>query len=267
MNGNYPYDHELEVQALSFRFAERFILSDIQLAIAKGSLVGIIGPNGSGKTTLLKCMQQWLAPTAGTVLLNGRNLAELTRKEIARRIGVVPQQWETGFPFAVRDVVMMGRYPHWRPFQSATATDRLLVAEAMTAASVAQLAERSLNELSGGELQRVIIAQALAQSPELLLLDEPTSHLDIRHQIEITALIRRLTRQGLTAVTVMHDLNLAAQYCDCLILMADGRIVIAGDVAKVMTPEHLEPVFGVKVRLRTDEAGGWPQLSFYPLEP
>ncbi len=266
MSVNRPHGNELEVRALSFRLGERFILSDIQLAIAKGRLVGIIGPNGSGKTTLLKCMQQWLAPTAGTVLLNGRNLAELTRKEIARRIGVVPQQWEAGFPFPVREVVMMGRYPHWRPFQSATVADRLLVEEALDAASVTQLAERSLSELSGGELQRVIIAQALAQSPELLLLDEPTSHLDIRHQIEIIALIRRLTRQGLTAVTVMHDLNLAAQYCDCLILMAGGRIVMAGDVVEVMTPEHLEPVFGVKVRLRNDEASG-PQLSFYPLEP
>ncbi|HEY8392794.1 MAG TPA: ABC transporter ATP-binding protein [Capillibacterium sp.] len=257
----------LDVEGLSFCYGEKALLEEVSFRVPVQGFTGLIGPNGSGKTTLLRCLNKALTPTRGRVLVAGRELSGLKVKDLARMMGVVPQQWEANFPFTVEELVMMGRFPHWPAFGRAGQDDRAIVREAMLATKTWSLAKRPVTELSGGECQRVLLAQALAQTPRLLLLDEPTSHLDVSQTLEICELLTKLIREkGLTVLAVFHDLNLAARYCHDLIMLKEGKIYAQGSPNKVLTPENLAAVFGVKAVIQADPVLKKPYLLFFPME-
>lgn len=237
---------QLRAERVSFAYGDQMILNEIDLAVQPGELVGVIGPNGSGKSTLIKCLCRALTPQRGRVWLDGRELGALTAQHIAQHIAVVSQAVELPPGFTAFEIVMMGRVPHLAWWQNESARDREIVRAAMHATQTWSLADRLINQLSGGERQRVVIARALAQEPQILLLDEPTAHLDIKHQIEVMELVRRLNRErGLAVLIVSHDLNLAAQYCSRLVLFKDGRIYKSGAPREVIAPEILRAVYGV----------------------
>jgi len=252
----------LEIQGVSFAYDSVDVLSEISLDVQERQIVGVIGPNGSGKTTLLKCINRVLKPRLGTVLIDDRDLKELSRKEIALEVGVVPQNSEIRFPFSVMDVVMMGRTPALQTFERETRRDMEIVEVAMRMTNVLKLADREIDQVSGGERQRVIIARALAQKPKVLLLDEPTLHLDVNHLLEVLDLVRDLVRdERLTVIMVSHDLDLAARYCDRLIMLSDGEIRAAGTVEKVLTPLNLDDVFRIKAYVKFDDEIGTYRVS------
>jgi iron complex transport system ATP-binding protein len=241
------------VQGVEFAYSSAKILDDVNFEAMPGEIVGILGPNGSGKTTLLKCINRALKPRAGTVLVEGKSISELTRREIATEMGVVPQNSGVNFPFTALEIVLMGRGPSLRRFQTEGEKDLEIARKAMEITDVIEFADRSMTELSGGEKQRVIIARALAQQPKILLLDEPTLHLDVNHQIEILELVRGLVKsQMLTAVIVSHDLNLAARFCDKLILLEKGQVIAAGQVQQVLTRENMARVFRIEAAIDYD---------------
>jgi iron complex transport system ATP-binding protein len=263
--GDDKQNIEIQIQGLSVKYYKETILSNLNLEVAKGSFTGIIGPNGSGKTTLLKCISKELSPVSGRILIARKELSKISTKELAGFMGVVPQKWGANFPFTASEVVMMGRFPHLKRFAKESKHDRMIVREAMTQAKVLALADRPITEMSGGELQRVIIAQALAQSPQILLLDEPTSHLDINHALEICELLKNLVlTKGLTILAVFHDLNLASRYCENLILLKEGRVYVKGTPEEVLTSENLEAVFGVKAIIQQETYTGKPYVFFFP---
>lgn len=248
---------KLSVNGVCFSYGSKDVLSGIDLEAKDGEIIGILGPNGSGKTTLLKCLNRSLAPKAGTVLIDDRDYRDMTRREIATRMGVVPQSANVNFPFTALDIVLMGRTPEMKRFESESKRDLEIVQQAMEMTNTEHLASRPMDQLSGGERQRVIIARALAQKPKVMLLDEPTLHLDVNHQLDILDLITGLARtERLIVVFVTHDLALAARYCDKLILMQKGRIVAAGDVMDALTPENLRRVFGIEASVYFDERIG-----------
>jgi iron complex transport system ATP-binding protein len=246
-----------------------FTLADVSFAIEAGEVFGVIGPNSAGKTTLLRLLTRVVSPERGEVRLAGRPLARLAHAELARRVAVVPQDAPRPFPFSVEQLVLMGRYPHGpgRFFESDE--DRALAYAAMEATGVRELAALPLEQLSGGERQRAMLARALAQQPTLLVLDEPTSHLDLRYQAETAALIQRVNAErGMTVLLVSHDLNLAAEVCDRLLLLARGRAARVGTPAEVLRRETLEAVFGCAVSVDVNPASGrpvvqvtWPTVS------
>jgi iron complex transport system ATP-binding protein len=239
----------IKIENLSFGYADQSLLYALEASVQRGEMVGLLGPNGSGKTTLLKLLSGILRPQQGRVLLDGRDLAAWGRREVARRIAVVPQELQVPFAFTVEQMVALGRTPFIGPFGTRSNKDRQIVREAMQIAEVEMLAGRVFNELSGGERQRVIVALALAQQPRLLLLDEPTSHLDIKYQIEVLELVRRLNREtGVTVIAAMHDLNLAARYFPRLLLFQRG-IVADGGPAEVLEPHLLRRVYGITVQV------------------
>ncbi|MDW8045556.1 MAG: ABC transporter ATP-binding protein [Nitrososphaerota archaeon] len=226
-------------------------LDGVSFSVNEREFVGVIGPNGSGKTTLLRTISGVLRPNVGTVLLDDWNIHNLKRFEVAQRMAVVPQITSTPFNFTVAEVVLMGRNPYIKRFEGERSKDFQVVERAMRLTNTLHLAERSIDELSGGERQRVIIARALAQEPSVMLLDEPTLHLDINYQIEIMELLRKLCKEdGLIVLAVLHDFNLAAKYCDSLILLDKGRIVSIGPVETVLTSENLKKVFQVDVVIK-----------------
>jgi iron complex transport system ATP-binding protein len=242
------------------------VLRGVSLELGAGELVGLIGPNGSGKTTLLRVLSGLLVPSRGEVYLDGQDLHAFHRRQIAQRVAVVPQELVMPFAFSAYEMVMMGRTPHVRPIMGAGPRDRQVVAEKMKLTATSALAERPFNELSGGEKQRVIIAMALAQEPEILLLDEPTVHLDINHQVEILELIKRLNRQeNLTVLATMHDLNLAALYFDRLILLDEGQVVANGSPAEVLREESIRQVFQADVQVQQHPTHHTPQVVVLPL--
>lgn len=244
----------LEVHGVGFSYESVKVLEDISFEARPGEMVGVLGPNGSGKTTLLKCINRALKPKTGTVFVEGKEVAELSRKQIANEMGVVPQNSGVNFPFTALEIVMMGRGPALGRFQRETESDVQIVKEAMRAADVIHLANRNMTELSGGEKQRVIIARALAQKPKILLLDEPTLHLDVNHQIEILELVRELAlREQLTVVMVTHDMNLAARYCQKLLLLQKGRILAAGTVPEVLNTANIRQAFNIEAIVEYDE--------------
>jgi iron complex transport system ATP-binding protein len=240
----------LAFNAISFRYgAAPPLLRDVTLSVARGEMVGLLGPNGAGKTTLLKLAAGTLHPDAGHMLLGGRDLRALHRREVARRVAVVPQELTMPFAFTVQQMVALGRTPHLGFLGVERAHDRRAIAAALAYTDTAELAERVFSELSGGERQRVIIAMALAQEPELLLLDEPTAHLDIAHQVETLALVRQLNRaQGVTVLAALHDLNLAARYFDRLILFQRG-VVADGTPAEVLDERLLSRIYDTPVQV------------------
>ncbi len=255
----------LQFQRVYFSYFNGLVLSDISLSVEAGEMVGLLGPNGSGKTTLIKLASGIMRPKQGEIRLDGSSLVELSRKAIARSVAVVPQQFHIPFAFTVSEVVMLGRIPFIRGFAGENVVDRQAAGAAMELAGVSQLVQRRFDELSGGERQKVILAMVLAQQPKLLLLDEPTVHLDICHQVETLELVRRLNvEQGLTVVAAMHDLNLASLYFDRLILLKDGRISVEGTPAQVLTEERIREVFSASVRVELDSANGLPHIIVMP---
>jgi iron complex transport system ATP-binding protein len=237
----------------------RKILDQISFSVERGAFIGIIGPNGSGKTTLLKTISRILSPMGGVVHIEGKDLASIPSRELARTIGVVPQETTINFDFSVMDVVLMGRHPYIDRLSSESKEDIDIARRAMTMTRTEQFSDRSVNEISGGERQRVIIARALAQDPKVLLLDEPTSHLDISHQIEILNIFKNLEGK-VTIIGVFHDLNLAAHYCDTLILLDRGVIQAIGSPAEVLTREHLKRIFNIDASVRTSPRTGKPYI-------
>jgi len=236
-----------------------FSLAGVSFAIAPGEVFGVIGPNSAGKTTLLRLLTRVVRPGRGVVRLDGRPVGSLGHAELARQIAVVPQEAPRPFPFSVEQLVLMGRYPHAPARFFESEEDRAHARAAMEATGVLHLAALPLEQLSGGERQRAMLARALAQQPRLLVLDEPTSHLDLRYQAETAALLQRLNGQrGMTVVLVSHDLNLAAEVCDRLLLLCGGRVARIGTPAEVLRREALEEVFRCAVVVDVNPTSGRP---------
>lgn len=246
-----PAANLIAAHALSFSYGAVPTLTNVDLALECGALRALLGPNGSGKTTLLRLLTGILRPDAGSVTYQDKDLRALPRREIARHIALVPQELNLQFGFTVRQMVMLGRTPHAGALSGPNRRDREVVDAMMELTGTAPFAERVVTELSGGEQQRVVIAMALAQEPQVLLLDEPTVHLDINHQIEILELVRRLNRErGLTVLATMHDLNLAALYFDDLVLLDAGRIVAHGTPSDVLKADRIRAVFHADVLIQ-----------------
>ena len=260
----------LAAEAITIQYAPNApsVLTQFSLDVRPGLFLGIVGPNGSGKSTLVRALSRALRPASGAVLLDESDLyAGLSAREAARTIGVVPQETSVSLDFTVREVVRMGRAPHLprRPFASETVEDERIVGEAMRAARVEGLADRAVPTLSGGERQRVLFARALAQQPDVVLLDEPTAHLDLRHQTETLTLARDLAHGGGKAVlAVLHDVNLASAYCDELVLLRAGRIIAQGPPEQVVTAGNLQEVYGARVWVRRHPASGRPLVLTLP---
>ena len=254
----------IELAGLDVHYGAAKVLDAITLEAKKGVFVGVIGPNGSGKTTLLKAISRVVAPSGGIIRLDGQPLADISSRDLARLVAVVPQETNAGFDFTVRDVVLMGRYPHLGRFAKETDADLAACDRAMELTGITRLSGRSVNAISGGELQRVIIARALAQEPRHLLLDEATSHLDISHQVEILTTIKKLSEE-IAVVGVFHDLNLAAHFCDEIIVLKNGKIEAAGTPAEVITPATLQTVFDLEATVSIHPATGKPLVILLPL--
>ena len=255
----------LEVRQVYFSYLNGLVLHNISLSVKAGEMVGLLGPNGSGKTTLIKLASGILKPTQGEIRLDGSSLSQLRRRFIARHIAVVPQQFYIPFAFTASEIVMLGRIPFLKLLADENETDRQLVDNALELVGIKELAQRHFDELSGGERQKVILAMALAQQPKLLLLDEPTVHLDIAHQIEILELVRGLNmEQGLTVIAAMHDLNLAALYFDRLILLKEGKVWADGAPSEVLTEAKIGEVFSASVRVEPHPLTGVPHIVVMP---
>ncbi len=239
-----------------------FRLSGLSFEVAPGEVLGVIGPNSAGKTTLIRLLTKVLEPLAGEIVVAGHPLRGLTRWQLAQRVAVVPQEAPPAFPFTVEQLVLMGRYPH-APGRFFERPEDLAVArEAMAATGVLELAPCALESLSGGERQRATLARALAQEPRLLILDEPTAHLDLRYQAEVAGLLRRLNRErGVTILLVSHDLNLAAELSHRLILLADGRIARVGTPEEVLEESLLAAVYGCEVHVEKSPASRRPMVQ------
>jgi cobalamin transport system ATP-binding protein len=234
----------------------REVLRGVSLSLARGEMVALVGPNGSGKTTLLRLLTGQLTADAGSAVFDGRPVADWRRDALARRVAVLPQQLELPVGFRVSELVEMGRAPHAQSLFGSTADDERAVARALADADALALAHRSADELSGGERQRVLVAMALAQEPELLLLDEPTLHLDLAHQVALLEAITRLREQRqLTVLAVLHDLNLAAAFAPRVVVLDAGRVAADGPSASVLTPDLVQQVFGVAVDEAWTSAG------------
>ncbi len=248
----------LKLENVSSGYFEE-VIKEISFDAHGGEFIGIIGPNGSGKTTLIRTITKLLKPRRGAIYLNGKDIAKIGVKDLAKVVAVVPQSFQVDFNFKVEDVVLMGRTPHLGRFEFESERDFEIAFEAMKIVGCDHLAGRSIGEISGGELQKVIIAMALAQEPKILLLDEPTAHLDVNHQIEIMNMLRKLADKGILVMAVIHDINLALQFCSKLILMKDGRIVAFGKPEDVV--RHIKDVFEIDVIIRKHPITG----KFYVL--
>jgi iron complex transport system ATP-binding protein len=235
----------LKVTDVAFSYASLPVLERVSLEVGPKEMVAVLGPNGAGKSTLLKCIDRILTPRHGTILLDGEDVAALSRLELAKRIGYIPQSVSHTFSVTVFDAVLMGRRPYISWHSSEEDMEKVL--KTLQMLHIEDLAMRDINEMSGGQMQQVFIARALVQEPDVLLLDEPTSNLDIRHQLEVMHTIKSIVRKkGISAIMALHDLNLAARYADKIILMNGGGIVAVGDPATVITPSNIQLVFKVE---------------------
>ncbi|MEU0476568.1 ABC transporter ATP-binding protein [Streptomyces olivaceus] len=250
---------DVEIDDLTVEFSGARVVQDISLRAGSGRFVGLVGPNGSGKSTVLRCVYRALRPTAGAVRLDGEDLLAMSTRESARRLAALPQEAVAEFDFTVAEVVAMGRVPHQRAVARDTDEDRRACAAALDGVGAGHLAGRGFLTLSGGEKQRVLIARALAQQPRVMVLDEPTNHLDIAQQLEVLSLVRT---SGLTVLTALHDLNLAALHCDLVHVVDGGRIVASGAPHDVLTPALLAEVFGVRAHRVPHPETGAVQLLF-----
>lgn len=252
----------MEIEDLGFAYDGTWVLRGVTFRVAQGEFMGILGPNGAGKSTLLRLMDGLLTPREGRVLLEGRPVHTMKRREVARHIAVVPQGQAVDFAFRVAEIVLMGRSPHLRTWSFEGEKDLAVVRRVMEQTDTLALAERTLDRLSGGERQRVLIARALAQEPRILLLDEPTAYLDIRHQVEILNLLKKLNNiNGLTVVAVTHDINLASLYCDRIVILDRGGIRADGRPGEILTTQNIEAVYGVAVTASRHETTGRPVVT------
>jgi iron complex transport system ATP-binding protein len=257
----------LTIDAVSVAFAagQRPALDGASLSLPRGRLLGLLGPNGSGKSTLLRVAAGLLSPHQGAVRLDGRPLASLRRGEIARRIAFVPQGAVVPEAFTGWDVALAGRTPHLRPLRGPSPADEAVARRALDLVDATHLADRRAGEMSGGERQRLLLARAIAQEPAALLLDEPTTHLDLPHQLAILDLTLRLVESGdLAALAVFHDLNLAAEYCDQIALLHEGRILVHGTPHEVLTPDWIARVYGIDVAVVPHPESGRPVVFLPP---
>ncbi|MBF6364242.1 ABC transporter ATP-binding protein [Nocardia puris] len=244
---------------LDLSYDSRRVASDLSVDIPAGAITVILGPNACGKSTLLRALSRLLVPAAGQVILDGKDIHKYSAKEVARRLGLLPQTSVAPFGICVADLVARGRFPHQRLLRQWSPEDERVVAKAMAATSITALADRPVEELSGGQRQRVWLAMVLAQDTPVLLLDEPTTYLDIAHQLDVLELCRRLNAEdGRTLVLVLHDLNQAARYADHLVVLREGAVVATGAPAEVLTPDLLEAVFGLRAMIITDPVSGAP---------
>ena len=241
------------------------VLKELSCLILSGRVLGILGPNGSGKSTLLKLLARVLQPQKGTIEILSQSLAGLSQLDVAKRVALVPQETLQVFPFTIAEMVLMGRSPHhqgWGGWHWEDSQDWAVAQSAMNELDVAHLGDRLVTEVSGGERQRAVIARALVQEPQILLLDEPTAFLDLHHQLDIARIIKRLNRErGLTVVLVSHDLNLASQYCDQVLLLNHGRLAAMGSPQTVIKPEVIEAVYGCSVLVDRHPQSGLPRVS------
>ncbi|MCZ9312176.1 MAG: ABC transporter ATP-binding protein [Methanocorpusculum sp.] len=249
----------ISAERLCVSYGDHKVLRDLSLAVEEGRFIGILGPNGCGKTTFLRALSRILEPDLGVVMIEGMDVAAYDTRALARILGCVRQETDVAFPFTVREIVLMGRHPHIGRLAPLGEEDLSIADEAMRRTNTLHLADKLITEVSGGERQRVLIARTLAQQPKILLLDEPTSHLDINHQLEILSLIQELTPK-ITVVGVFHDFNLASYFCDRLILMSAGQIVAAGTPAEVLTAERIQMSFSVRMLVHTHPLTGKPYL-------
>lgn len=251
----------VEVESVGFRYRTGQGVEDVTFQAVPGELLGVVGPNSAGKSTLLRLLSKVIVPQHGRILIGGRDVARLSRLELARSLAVVPQEFSVAFPFSVAEVVLMGRYPHAAVGSWASGRDRAVAEAAMQATGILALAARRVDELSGGERQLVSIARALAQEPSVLLLDEPTTHLDLRHQRTVLEILLAHHREGRqTTILVSHDLNLAAECCDRILLLVEGRVRVFGAPEEVITEEHLASAYGCPVEVERHPASGRPRV-------
>lgn len=259
------------LRELTFGYDTRFrdnsesVLKAVTCSIDSGKILGILGPNGSGKSTLLKVLARVLRPRSGTVELFGDPLSRLSQAEVARQVALVPQETLQIFPFTIAEMVLMGRFPHHQGYGGwhwEDADDWRIAHQAMEDLDVVHLGSRLVTDVSGGERQRAVIARALTQEPQVLLLDEPTAFLDLHHQLDIARILRRLNRErGLTVILVSHDLNLASQYCDQLMMLHRGQIMEVGSPREVLRPDLLESIYGCQVLVDRHPQSGLPRVS------
>ncbi len=255
----------MRISGLQGGYFKNTVVSDFSLTVHKGDCIGLIGPNGSGKTTLLRLISRVLVPQAGRVLFEGEDIFRTDLKSLCRRMAYVSQDTTVQFSLTVFEFVLLGRIPHLKRLQFETKHDLAIAEEALRLTDTAHLKDVLIDELSSGERQRVFVAKALAQEPSVLLLDEPTSHLDIGHQIQILDLLKRLNRdKGLTIIIVLHDLNLAAEYCSRIVLMHKGSIFREGTAEDVLTYQHIESVYQTVVVVRQNPITQKPYVILVP---
>ena len=249
---------KLKVENVEFSYTSVPVLTDVCLELAQSEMLGVVGPNGAGKSTLIRCIDRILKPQRGNILLDGEEMKHIGMRETAKKLGYIPQSASQIFPATVFDTVLMGRSPHigWRSSEK----DNEKVLDVLQMLNIEDLAMRDINETSGGQQQRVFIARALAQEPDILLLDEPTSNLDIQHQLEVMETIKDLVvKKTISAIMAVHDLNLASRYADRLIIMKGGRIIEAGSPPDILTPENIRSVYGVEAEV-INRNGGMPYI-------
>lgn len=253
----------IEVSDLSVSFGDVPVVSGVDLRVERGSIVGLVGPNGAGKTTVLRAIKGTLSPGAGEVLLDGDPAESLSAREAGRRVASVPQETSLAFDFRVRQIVEMGRTPHLGRFDGHGPDDERAVREAMDAGGVARFADRAITEVSGGERQRVLLARALAQETPSLLLDEPTASLDVNHAVRTLELVRRLVDDGRAALAAIHDLDMAARYCDEIVVLANGGVRAAGPPEDVLTAGTLRDAFDAEAFVGENPATGSPTVTAF----
>jgi iron complex transport system ATP-binding protein len=254
----------IQTRELSFSYRDRAVLHRVSFSVESGEMLGMLGPNGSGKTTLLKILSAVLRGE-GEVNLNGRSIESYGRRELSRLFAVVQQEPQINFPYTAAEIVLMGRASHHGSLALESRNDLEVARASMASTHSLELADRYLHELSGGEKQRVLIARALAQEPQILLLDEPSAFLDLKHQVQVFELLRRLNRErGLTIVAALHDLNFAALFFPRLMMLREGAIYSDGSPNEVLTEKAIEEVYGIRVRIDSNLGNGTPQLSICP---
>lgn len=242
--------YKLKVENLRFKYDEKIVLNNISFEVKKGEFLTIIGPNGSGKSTLLKVLNNTYTPLGGNIYINNNNIKNLKRKELARKMAMVFQDNNINYEFTAEDIVLMGRYPHKKRFEKDNKEDYNIVKESLEMTNTTYLKNKMITQLSGGERQRIVIAKALAQRAEIILLDEPTSNLDINHQIEILELLKTMNKEnGTTIVLVMHDINLGIRYSDQIMILKNGKIVEKGKPEEIITKENIESTYDIKVAI------------------
>ncbi|SFS57076.1 ABC transporter ATP-binding protein [Saccharopolyspora flava] len=251
----------LRARDLKLGYGDRVVVDGLDFEVVGGTITAVIGPNGCGKSTLLRALGRLLQPQRGEVLLDGKRIHKMSTKEVARILGVLPQSPSAPEGLTVADLVARGRHPHQSWYRQWSGDDESAVAEALAMTGIGELADRSLDELSGGQRQRAWLSMALAQGTDLLLLDEPTTYLDLSHQVDVLELVGRLhDESGRTVVMVLHDLNLAARYADRLVAMKDGAVVASGEPGEVLTEELLADVFDLRARVIPDPVAGTPMV-------